>query len=139
MEFVGSIRSSAIASQFFERFKSIFPEFELTLMGEWEPLKKKFDLSEACIEWERNRGGTEADYGHHIFYGRKPAPFYVLTNWHGKGTHKRWHDAIAVMFDQDLWRERKISDMSQRAMALLRELSLLSASLYGKIFTRSEF
>ncbi len=138
MTFVDSVRSRTVASQFFKIFKSVYPELDFALMDEWEPIRRKFDVGEATIEWERNRGDTEAEYGRYMFFGRKPAEFYAFADWHGKGTHGRWVDNVSVLFDERFWLEGLLRDMSHRAIVLLKELARLGSPLYGTAFSYRE-
>ena len=140
MYYSDSIRTRETASRFFEIFRSVFPELEFKLMGEWEPLKHTFEMNQAVHEWVENRGGSSrVQFGRYAFSGEHPAPFNAFYSWQGIGTHKRWLDFISVILDEGFWLDRKVPDPSGRSIRMLRDLSAIGNSLYGRIFHSSEF
>ncbi len=140
MDYIDSIRSRETATRFFELFRNVYPELSFKSMDEWEPLKRRFALDEAIDEWVANRGpGSQTQFGRMIFYGDNPAPFYVFANWQGVGTHGRWIDSISAMFDESYWMKNKIIKPTDRLIKLLKGLSILGNSLYGRGYHKSEF
>ena len=140
MYFGSTIRTRQIASRFFDTFRSIFPELEFKLMGEWEPLKQSFEMNQAINEWMENRGGgSRVQFGRYAFSGEHPGPFHAFSNWQGPGTHKRWLDFIAIILDEGFWLDRKIPNPSERSIELFKRLPTIGDSIYGRVFHSSEF
>jgi len=140
MYFDSSIRNRSVASHFFSTYGSIFPELEFQLMGQWEPLRERFDRERALLEWEGNRGApNRGAYGHCIFFGNNPAQFHVIVSWYGLGAHPRWVDSLAVSFEERFWLDGLLKDPMAKTIALLRGLSKLASPLYGRAFHSSEF
>lgn len=140
MSYLESIRSRENAIRFFQIFSSVYANLGFELMGQWEPLRDKFDIDRAILEWETNRGMPgHAVYGDYIYYGKKPAKFYAFVHWHDPENHGRWIDTISVMLNEKFWTKGNLEDPSGRALTLLKELATLSKPLYGRAFHSAEF
>lgn len=106
-------------------------------MGQWEPLKEKFSLSRAVIEWEKNRSTTTSQFGDYMFYGSRPAPFYAFVHWHRQGTHNRWVDGVSLTLDDAVW--KNMNDSISRLIQMFKGLASLGDSMYGNGHHESEF
>jgi len=139
MDYNSSIRSGRTAAKFFDLFGSIFPELKFRTMGQWEPLTKRFDLTEAAVEWEKNRSVSQSEFGDCIYQGDQPALFYALVNWFGPGTHRTWVDSIAVKLNESFWTKWKAPDVTEKSVRLMKALATLGSPLYGRGYHQSEF
>ncbi len=140
MSFNNSIRRKETASKFFDHFRSIFPNLEFSSMGQWEPLRKKFDPTTAVEEWVQNRGAQgRSQFGDYIFHGAKPAMFDAFVRWHDTGSNVRWTDSVSVMFSEHFWKRTLVTDMTEKAIRLLKSLSTLARPLYGRGYSSAEF
>jgi hypothetical protein len=138
MHYNASIRYE-VASKFFTAFKQIYPELSFESMGRWEPFKARFDLKRATVEWQKNRSESSNHFGDYAFQGTKPANFYSFVHWFGSGPNQRWADSISVNFSESFWKKDLVQDMSEKVVVLIKALSTLASSLYGRSFTDAEF